>query len=258
MAELERKNTSETTKLAELEHSLAEAHTRIKELEEYRTSLISMVCHDIRAPLGVILGALSELDDPKTENAEQQKVYFALMKRSAEKLGRLASNLLDLSKLDAKRMEYHFRPTDLKKLSLEAIQIVTHLEGRPPLHVETRIPHENIEAEIDGERILQALTNILSNAFRFARARVEVSIEIEPEQFRISVTDDGPGIPSEALPNIFQRFRSAAGGKKSKTGLGLAIVRGIVDGHFGNVFAENVAPHGARFTMVIPKVARKS
>jgi signal transduction histidine kinase len=151
------------------------------------------------------------------------------------------------------------RQVDLRGLvrsQIEEIQTLTH---DTEVRLRSELPEAPVEALVDPDRLAQALTNLLSNALRFARSSVRVQLGVDSAAARIEVEDDGPGIPDQELPRIFERFaRIQAHGAKSGTGLGLSIARSLVEAHGGRVQAENrfepggIAPLGARFVLCLP------
>lgn len=225
----------------------------VARMQKLQLDLLSMVAHDIRAPLGVVVGALNELSHKEVgELNEEQKFLLVLVRRSVERLTRLASNLSFLGRMEAGRVELRRRSTDLRAVVRQVVDDAQRIDAGSHIAVAFEEPAEPMTANVDGERIAQVASNLLSNAVRFAKKNVSVTLRSEGDAVVLEVSDDGPGIPPEYLSRIFERF-SRIEAPKSGTGLGLAIVRGIVDAHGGSVTGANREAGGAVLTVRVTK-----
>ncbi|WP_394847586.1 ATP-binding protein [Pendulispora brunnea] len=238
----------------------SEVATKLQELsllQRAQTNLLSMVAHDIRAPLGVIVGAINELSHQDVgELNDEQKFLLGLVRRSVERLTRLASNLVFLGRMESGRVELKKRLTDVRTLVRNVADDIRRIDAGTNIEIAVDLPEQPAEAVVDADRFTQVVTNLLSNAVRFAKKVIRVRLQQVDADVELCVEDDGPGIPDGQLANIFERF-SRLDAPKSGTGLGLAIVRGVIDAHGGSVHAENLqdanATRGARFTVRIPR-----
>jgi len=241
-----------------LQETLARKVEELSHLQQSQTNLLSMVAHDIRAPLGVIVGAINELShqDVGTLN-DEQRFLLTLVRRSVERLTRLASNLVFLGRMESGRVELKKRRADVRAPVRTVAEDIRRVDAGANIEIVVDVPDAPIEASVDGDRFIQILTNLLANAVRFAKKSVRVQLTEDGADLELRVEDDGPGIPEGALGKIFERF-SRLDAPKSGTGLGLAIVRGVVDAHRGVVRAENLQDEnpqitGARFVVRLPR-----
>jgi PAS domain S-box-containing protein len=248
---------ADVTRAVEAEEDLARKEQALTHMQNVQTNLLSMVAHDIRAPLGVIVGAVNELSqtDVGDMNSEQ-KFLLTLVRRSVERLTRLASNLVFLGRMESGRVELKKRRTDLRPLVRGVADEIQRIDAGTNIELGVNLPDEPVEATVDSDRFVQVVTNLLSNAVRFGRKVVSVELSGTKDKVVLVVRDDGPGIPEGSLVRIFERF-SRLDAPRSGTGLGLAIVRGIVDAHGGTVRAQNLQDEdssltGARLTVELP------
>jgi len=243
------------------ESLLAARHLEVEEellhAQRSQANLLSMVAHDIRAPLGVVVGAINELSHRDVGDLnDEQKFLLTLVRRSVERLTRLASNLVFLGRMESGRVELKKRRSDLRAPVRSVADDIRRIDAGTGIDIVVDVPEEPVDAVVDGDRFVQIVTNLLSNAVRFAKKTVRVELCAVGTNIELRIEDDGPGIPDGALAKIFERF-SRLDAPKSGTGLGLAIVRGVVDAHDGTVRVENLQDAnpqttGARFIVRLP------
>jgi signal transduction histidine kinase len=217
--------------------------------------LLLAVSHDLRTPLTSIRGFAEAIQDGAiADDGDAAAVIIAESRR----LERLVGDLLDLTKLDAQQMSIAMRPTDAAEV------VSTTAEGFRPAAVKAGVqlalpvpgaPVPMVDA--DPDRLAQLLANLLENAIAFARSAVTVSMAEDDASSAcwIAVEDDGPGIPAEDLPRVFERFYRAdrTRNRRIGSGLGLAIVAELVAAMGGTVRAESPlgATGGTRFTVTL-------
>jgi signal transduction histidine kinase len=222
---------------------------------------LSIISHDIRAPLGVILGSLGELASPSVGAlTSEQRTLLALIRRSAEKLTRLANNVSLLQQVESGRFELGLQPTDLRLLARRAADTVERAGERGKLSLDVRLADTVPLVSVDPERVLLVLANALSNALRFASAEIRMSVEAAPGGAEVVIEDDGPGVALTVLPHVFDRVaRARAKGDRAPTGLGLTVIDAIVRAHGGRAAIENLSAgpgrRGARFRVFFHAVA---
>ena len=141
------------------------------------------------------------------------------------------------------------RKTDVRTLAKQVCDVTQRVDAGANVTVQLDVPDAPLEANVDAERITQVLSNLLSNAVRFAKKSVKVRLWAQGEELVLEVTDDGQGIPENAIDSIFERF-SRVEAPKSGTGLGLAIVRAIVETHGGTARAENLKTPDGRLAVM--------
>jgi signal transduction histidine kinase len=217
-----------------------------------RDEVLAVVSHDLKNPLEAVLLSASLL--LRARSPEQVRRYAEAVRRSGTRMDRLVRELLDLSRMDAGQFRVELRPERLEGLVEEALALLAPLAQERGVALGAAggpLPHA---VPCDRERILQVLSNLVGNALAFAPrgGHVAVRLALSEREAEVAVADDGPGIPPEDLPQLFDRFwkRSARG-----TGLGLAIVRGIVDAHGGRVRVESRVGEGTTFAFTLPRGA---
>ncbi len=248
-------------KSRELQAATAElkaANERLKELDRMKDEFVSTVSHELRTPLTSIR-AFSEilhgnLDLPRGQRQE----FLAITVKETERLTRLINDLLDIAKIESGRMEWHMESHDLRDLVSEAATSVSQLFREHGVTLVQHLPAQAATALVDRDRVQQVIINLLSNACKFCpeqTGRVEARLAPIDAGLRLTVKDNGPGIPPEALDRVFEKFhqvKEGDGGTEKGTGLGLAICRGIVEHHGGRIWAENSPDVGATFVCEVP------
>jgi signal transduction histidine kinase len=172
----------------------------------------------------------------------------------ARRLERLVRDLLDLSRLDSRQFSLARRPSDATEVVRDAADAFTPQARELDIDLDVA-PGEPIACDVDPERLAQVVANLVENALKYAVARVQVGVAAEPgDQFTVVVTDDGPGIPTDELPHVFDRLYTvrSAPGRAVGTGLGLAIVRELASAMGGQTWVEAPAPGGSRFVVSLP------
>jgi PAS domain S-box-containing protein len=246
-AAIHRKHSEEEIRSARMESE------RLAELDKLRTDFISTVSHDLRTPLTAIRAALGMLDTSSSERLRpEEQSLMRNTRRNVERLKMLIDDLLTLSQLKAGALHLDREPVDLRTLIADAVAAVHALlrEKGQTLQLDVLQP---LPVEGDARRLTQVVLDLLVNAHRHTAAGTEITISgnVSEEEVLLTVRDTGPGIPTEALDIIFQRFHSldaTAGG----SGLGLAIARGIVELHGGRIWAESQPGAGATFLIALP------
>lgn len=250
---------AELDRSQEAERKLQEAHHKLKEADQLKRQFLAMVTHDLHTPIHIVLGALQHvLDSPAGQLQPEQRRALELARRSAERQSRLVDDLLLLSRLDEGATRAPASPADLCAIVGQAVEEIEMMSGCHGLRLELDLPKEPLMVVGEADRLVQLVTNLLSNALRFASSTVWIRVASESGNARIEVSDDGPGIPPAERERIFDRFvRLQTGRGGAGAGLGLAIVRAIMQSHGGEVHAEDhLKPDGtcggARFVAALP------
>jgi len=248
-------------KSRELEAATAElraANARLQELDRMKDDFVSTVSHELRTPLTSIR-AFSEIlqSSPGMDPAERQG-FLDIMVREAGRLTRLINDVLDLAKIESGAMDWRFERHDLREVVDDSAAAVSQLFRERGIELEHRLPEQPAVARVDRDRITQVLINLLSNAGKFCperTGRVRVTLDRDPDGWRIQVLDNGPGIPDDQLERVFQKFHQVndeQAGKPEGTGLGLTICERIVSRHGGRIWARRRAGGGTTFAFVVP------
>lgn len=228
-------------------------YEKTKELDTLKTDFFAAVSHDLRTPLSLILGPIERMllsrELPETTLRE-----LSVVANNARTMLGYLNELLDVAKLEAKRMEPVFANTDLAQL-LRFVASHFELAARDrEIQFSIDIPPSLI-GEVDAEKLSRAVFNLLSNAFKHTphRGCVRLALSEEPAgRARISVADSGPGVPLEQRGHVFQKFRRLDADTNSGIGLGLAIAQEIVQLHRGSIVLDDAPEGGARFTIEAP------
>lgn len=243
--------------LRELEQLRAEVRERRK-ADQFKDRLLGAVSHELRSPLTVAQAAVANLADglvgPLTAG---QAELVEMAGRNLDRLGRLVMNALDYSRLDSGRANLEFRSVDARRLITELASDWKRSLARP-LSVEVDLAEDLPPARADADHFAQLLSNLLDNAARHAAGRVRVRARAEGAMVRVTVEDDGPGVPSARAEEIFVPYMQLTRGKSAGykgTGLGLAICREIAGQSGGRVWLDVTAEAGARFHFELPRWA---
>lgn len=224
--------------------------TRMRDLEAIRRDFVSNVSHELRTPLAAMKIMIETLQSGADGDAAAG--FLRSLAAETDRMVVLVEELLDLARLESGRLEMRFGTVDLSALCRDVV--ATHMPRARSLGIalELALPEQAVTIVGDRDRLVQVVFNLLDNALRHSSTagHVEVGLSPAPGLVTLYVKDDGPGIPYDALPHIFERFyvvdrsrsRSAGG-----TGLGLAIVKHIVESHGGSITAESELNRGTTF-----------
>lgn len=237
--------------VGQLGRSLNRLAADLEDLERQRAELIANVSHELRTPLTAIHGHLENVVDGVTQPSQELMVT---MLAQTERLNRLVNDLLSISRLDAGELRLRVDDVPLAPV-LEEVAATAHLRtAAPVVHIEVA---EDLSVIGDSDRLRQVFTNLVDNACRFSPPDRPIVVTAHPHggHARITVSDEGPGIPIEERERVFERFHRVDVDRSTQTGgtgLGLAITRSIVDAHHGSIHAEGVEPHGCRMVLTLP------
>ena len=224
-------------------------------LERLREEFVSVVAHDLRAPISVISGyadLLSRLDESRGAPPDERKAVESI-RVSVRRLNRMVEDLLDASRIEARRLRLERQLLDPVDLVRDVLGRLSELLSPHPVRLSVTGPPTKVMA--DPTRIEQVLTNLLTNAAKYSPPEAEITVEVRggPDEVVVSVTDRGAGIPAEDLPRLFSRFyRSKAAGLAEGLGLGLYIARGLVEAHGGRIWVKSEVGKGSVFSFALP------
>lgn len=223
---------------------------------EARDEMLSIVSHDLRNPLGVVLmSAMILIKNADTlQLPQQQRDQLEAIKRSAERMNLLIRDLLDVSRIEGGRLRIERHPFEVRELVSEAVDHVALLARRKHQSLETSVECGDVRVFADRERVFQIFSNLIGNAIKFTPdgGQITVSATNDGDFVEFVVSDTGPGIPSEHLPHVFDRFWQAKHTARMGTGLGLTIARGIAEAHGGRIWVESEPGSGSRFHFTLP------
>jgi signal transduction histidine kinase len=218
---------------------------------------VADVSHELRTPIA----ALKMYTELQREGAVDETTRREFLERSVDQIARLewlSTNLLDLSRIDAGIFPLDMRDGDLRDPVQAVVQALSEVAVERGVSLDSAVPGEPVELRFDRERIVQLMTNLIGNALKFTPRGGAASVELTDtgDAVVIEVRDTGPGIPSDELPHIFDRFyrgTNTGDARASGSGLGLAIVRSIVEMHDGEIEVASVEEEGTVFRIRLPR-----
>jgi two-component system sensor histidine kinase KdpD len=228
------------------------------ETERVRNTLLASISHDFRTPLSSILGSATSLIGYGDKlDAAAKKDLLGQIKQEAEALDEMVRNLLSITRIDSGALELRQDWIDLREI-VDRVASAARRRGARH-HIEVKLPADLPLVRADATLAEQAIGNVINNAIVHTPSSTHVVVDaiIAPQAVTLCVTDDGPGIPAQALPHIFDKFIKGGGSQADGgqgTGLGLAIAKGIMEAHGGSIAADS--PHangpGARISLIFP------
>jgi PAS domain S-box-containing protein len=230
---------------------------RLREVDKLKTQFLANMSHELRTPLNSIIGfsrvILKGIDGPLTE---LQKTDLAAIYNSGQHLLGLINDILDVSKIEAGKMELNFEEVDLKPIIKGVMSSAVGLVKDKPVELEQYVSEDMPIIWADGTRVRQVLLNLVSNAAKFTEeGKITLTTGYDDEWVTISVADTGIGIPQEKLGSIFEEFTQVDGSTTRRvggTGLGLPISHRFVELHGGNITVESQEGLGSVFTVTLP------
>ncbi|HSW62929.1 MAG TPA: ATP-binding protein [Dissulfurispiraceae bacterium] len=251
-----------TRDIAETNEKLLEANRLLHEANQRKSDFVARASHELRTPLTSIKGAMDYIATRMSAAAGGQAVtpssiddlvvFFELIRKNADRLIRMVNDMLDIERIEIGASELQFSETDLSGLIDEVIAyFFVDAESRC-IRFE-RTAAESIPVCADEDRIRQVLINLLSNAMKYSPDNARIAVRVERDEFfiRLSVCDEGPGIPEKERIHIFERYYRL--GDKEGSGLGLAVCKSIVEAHGGEIAASANLPAGACITFTLPR-----
>lgn len=231
--------------------------TQLRKLESVRREFVANVSHEFRTPLSVINGYLETLEQKGTSR-EMTRKAITVMRRHCDRLNRLLEDLLTISRLEEKGVHLESEPADLGSILKSVVeQMEREIEERG-VRLQLTLPPTLPLTKIDSYKIEQAFSNLLANALRHGRSEggvIEISLLLQEAEMVIIFRDNGPGIPLQDQPHLFERFYRVGGDRARDTGgtgLGLSIVKNVIQAHGGRLLLESKPGSGSTFTIFLP------
>jgi signal transduction histidine kinase len=250
---------AKNAQLEGLTRQLTTANEQLKALDRLKADFITTVTHELRTPVTSIK-SLSKIILDHKEKLPEEKIqsYLQILVSESERIGRLINQVLDLEKIQDTTSDAPFESVDLNAIVSNAIRGIEQMLREKS--IDCTLAHTNNPLIIQGnpDRLMQVVVNLLSNAMKFCNpdhGRIDVQLRYAGQAAILSVTDNGPGIPTAAQDMIFEKFtqvHSREQGKPEGTGLGLFITRSIVQHHRGTIRVESEPGKGAAFIVEIP------
>jgi two-component system, OmpR family, phosphate regulon sensor histidine kinase PhoR len=228
--------------------------SRMRELEALRREFVSNVSHELRTPLTAVKLMVETLQSGVDQPDRDQ--FLSSIAQETERMIALVEDLLDLARLESGKLELRLGAVDVAALCRQAVQAQRARAQSQGIDLECSAPNAPITISADRDKLYQVLVNLVDNALRHTpeSGRVSLAVSRPGDDVHIVVSDTGAGIPSTALPHIFERFYvvdPARARSHSGTGLGLAIVRHIIEAHGGTISAQSELGVGTTFTCTL-------
>ena len=230
-----------------------------REIDRMKNEFVSVVSHELRTPLTSIRGALGLLAGGVLgELPEKGRRMVEVASQNTDRLVRLINDILDLERLESGRTEFEPRTEDARTLVTEAVEAMEGMATEAGVELRTDLPGDATPVWADRDRIVQTLTNLVSNAVKFSEEGAAVTVRVSeagPKGARFEVEDRGRGIPADKIGLIFERFQQVDASdsrEKGGTGLGLAICKSIVEAHGGEIAVASEPGEGTTFSFTIP------
>jgi signal transduction histidine kinase/CheY-like chemotaxis protein len=233
---------------------------RLQEASRAKSAFLANMSHELRTPLNAIIGFGELLEGGEVGPIDpQQKEFLGDIVSSGRHLLTLISDILDVSKVEAGKMEFRPEKLDLSRACTDAIDVLRGQLARKRIRLTCAVNPAVATVTLDPSRLKQVLYNLLSNALKFSPEGSEVSLMARPAgetRFRLEITDAGPGIRAEDMPMLFREFQQlddGAGKHHAGTGLGLALVKHLVEAQGGTVGVQSEPGHGSTFYAELPR-----
>lgn len=244
--------------LVNMQRELAKKNRELDELNKIKNQFLGIAAHDLRNPLGVIMG-FSEyiLEENEGNMSEDQTMMLNSILKSSEFMLRLINNLLDVSAIESGKLDLELTKTDLISVIKNNVELNNVIAQKKNIQIHLHAQGQISEILIDIGKIEQVLNNLISNAvkYSFPDTTVQIKIYQNESEIIVSVTDQGQGIPDSELGKLFKPFEKTSvqstAGEKS-TGLGLSIVKNLVLGHKGRIWVESKVGEGSTFYFSLP------
>ena len=241
-------------KLIDRGHELEIARDKAEEANAMKSAFIANISHEIRTPLNAIVGFSQLLTEPEIPLSNEEKLeYGGYIKVNSDTLLNLVNDILQISRMDTKSMEFNIVDADMVEICKTAVESArANLSSE--VSIITKLPEHTVPVQTDVLRLHQVFNNLLTNAKKFTEhGTITVAIEdsTKIDEIRISVTDTGCGIPADKADFVFQRFKQIDSFKQG-TGLGLSITRSIIENLGGRIWLDTEYSDGARFVFTHP------
>ena len=227
--------------------------TKEFEIDRMKSELVSTVSHELRTPLSSVLG-FTEMLMMKELKPEKQKRYLETIYKEAKRLTNLINDFLDIQRIESGKQDYEKTEVNMSELIMQVIESFRH-KTTHSIYLQDDAYITAIQA--DPDRMVQVLTNLISNAVKFSPdgGKIAIKLENRRNELAISITDSGIGIPSSELPHMFTKFKridNSASKKIGGTGLGLSISKGIIEAHHGTIKLDSVENEGTTVYISLP------
>lgn len=231
---------------------------KLREVEQLKSEFLASMSHELRTPLNSIIGfadvLLEGLDGPLNERMDQD---VRLIRDSGDHLRNLIGDILDMSKIEAGKMDLRYEEIDMRQMAQDIVANATPLAQEKNLRLHINLGQGLFNIHADQTRLRQILWNIMGNAIKFTvKGSVTLSVQTQENNILLSIRDTGIGIAPENIPIVFEQFRQIDGSLNRAaegTGLGMPITKKLVELHGGEIWVESIVGEGSTFWFTIPR-----
>jgi PAS domain S-box-containing protein len=234
---------------------IKKAQELLREMDRRKSAFVANVSHEFKNPLGIIKGSLDyALDETGGFTNPEQVQMIQMARRNAERMMRLVSDLLDLSKIEAGKMQLKYEDIEIGPLTDEILENNEMEITRKKLTVRKDVPAGPVLVWADKDKLTQVILNLLSNAIKYTPdgGRIDVGIRGTDNGMQFEISDNGPGIAKEDFQKLFDKFERLTAERQEGTGLGLSIAKDIVHLHKGKIWVESEIGKGTQFIFTLP------
>ena len=248
--------TNDAIKL--LYKELEEKNKELQDLDRLKSDFISTVSHELRTPLAITKEGITLIQDGVLgEVNEKQTKVLTTARDSIDRLARLITSLLDISKIESGNIEIRKSLISVTKVAGQVVSFFESKAADKNLELRANLPEAGVDAYADNDRIIQVFTNLVGNALKFTdEGHIEISVVEKEDEIECSVEDTGKGVPKEGISKMFVKFQQidrVHGDGERGTGLGLSIAKSIIEMHEGKIWVESEVGKGTKFIFTLPK-----
>ncbi|MBP1909833.1 sensor histidine kinase [Methanolobus bombayensis] len=256
---LEQEVDEKTQELKMSNESLRAANKKLKELDRLKTEFLSVVSHELKTPLTAMRTSSEFLRESDECDISIRRKMLDIIIRNIDRQSRMVDDLLDISRIESRRMKFHKESVDIGKAVSCSLEMLSSNLNNKNMDIQVELPENLPRVCTDKDKLVQVFVNLLNNAVKFSKENgsIRISAQEEDDFVSISVSDDGIGMIQEELEKIFDKFYqidSTSTRKVGGSGLGLSIVKGIIEGQGGSISANSEQGRGSTFVFTLNKV----
>jgi signal transduction histidine kinase len=243
------------------QRQLAKKHAELQKVSTEKSQMLGMVAHDLRNPLSGILNATEYvLEDAAGLLGENDLALLQAIESTSRFMLRLIDDMVEISAIESGKLQLDRKPTDIISLIEQVLSLTRPMAERKQIGIDVTASSELPQVRVDSTKMYRVIDNLVTNAIKFSGPGGRVRIRVYPNDgfVKVSVQDQGPGIPAHELKAVFKLFhkgRLASASKAAGTGLGLAISKRIVEAHGGELLLESKVGKGSTLTVSLPASA---
>lgn len=231
--------------------------TESQKLDNMRREFVANVSHELKTPITTIKSYTETLLDGAIDDKEIAKQFLGVIENESDRMSSLVKDLLQLSHIDYKKVNWDFRPHDIRDLITDSVDKLSMYLKEKNQNLDLELPKEELKTIVDKVKFQQVLINLISNAIKYTEknGNIKISAKVVDNYVRIKIADSGIGIPDEDVPRVFERFYRVDKGRsraQGGTGLGLSIAKNIIEEHGGDISLKSEFGKGSEFSISIP------